>query len=161
MIGRTIAGHARTMGGQHPSPCCIYPDGHGQPSIEAVRLSGSAVAAVLRDIKGDSFEHCGDSDSVWHCQHARIIYMMMVLQRFAGSRVTGSTPVTRISRRSNWLRGAGLVEMVISVSSSPKRASGLTRKQESSTRNCGSLLGGGPCGGHRPRKLSRQRNFRS
>lgn len=50
MIGRTMAEQARTMGGQYPSPCCTYPDGHGQPSIEAVRLSGSAVARFLSDL---------------------------------------------------------------------------------------------------------------
>jgi len=160
MIGRTMTGQARTMGGQHPSPCCTYPDGHGQPSIEAVRLSGSAVAFALK-MTGDRLLMAGDSDSLGRCFVARITGMMISLLRSEGSRATGSTPVTRISRRSNWLRGAGLVEMVISVSSSPKRASGLKRKQESLTRNCGSLLGGGLCGEHRPRKLLRQRNFQS
>lgn len=260
MIGRTMAGQARTMGGQHPSPCCTYPDGHGQPSIEAVRLSGSAVARFLSGLasRDSLFHHVRDPGEV----EGRFLYTSkgVHLESDAltvGYRVAETPPVPTASKYRSAARArqvpsplmnpttinAGKYEQLIPPQEvrpiqrhleiainardvearelglpkpTANRASGvfvrqvsrltielgranhgrptrfaahhgrrllprthaeccghqnfdhllvlptpLPAKPVSQRKAIGSLSGGGLCGGHRPRKLSRQRNFQS
>lgn len=46
------------MGGQEPRHAVANPDGHGQPSIEAVRLSGAAGPSAVRSFKSNFGSLC-------------------------------------------------------------------------------------------------------